>query len=97
MSLLVPPAVTGSVRRQLLLRLIASAASLSVLVVPAAASAATRTVDRAPYASIATDGAVKSIARDGGTVFFGGGFSRVGKRTGPGVVVDPSSGAAASG
>jgi hypothetical protein len=41
----------------------------------------------------ATDGAVSSIVRDGGTIYIGGSFTWVGPATGGGVVIDASTGA----
>jgi trimeric autotransporter adhesin len=46
-----------------------------------------------PLSRWVPDGAIQALAFSGSTLFFGGGFREVGLRLGPGVSVDPSTGA----
>ena len=46
----------------------------------------------APLANYVTNGTVDALARDGGTLFLGGAFSRIGPPTGGGVALDPATG-----
>jgi|GEM_PF-4213404 len=75
----------------------AAALALAGVLAPTGASGATATPQPpparpAPLANYVTNGTVNALARDGATLFLGGAFSRIGPRTGGGVVLDPGSG-----
>ncbi len=57
------------------------------------AAAAAAPIASVPDRTYVTNGAVESFARVGDKLYIGGGFSRVGPRTGPWAAVDASSGA----
>ncbi len=75
------------------IRLLAAVGVLAAAAaVPASAAVATSNLGSRPDQTFVTNGQVKTIVRNGDTIYVGGLFQQVGPRTGPGVGIDAATG-----